>query len=186
MRVSIVAPLGANQGAHHMTIRSRNAAVESGMSGNHLQVSDMLAPSRRVCCWCSPAGFVGSGVDGTVELPGAEVPDRILTRVFPAGARAVALVPRFTSSGLRITGIVAMPLLEFLDEAPLRGGGVTGGARQLQQCRRSSSSTSASPSSSIASRSASIASVRASSHSALTAASSRGRPGRGAPTTAAR
>ena len=58
------------------------------------------------------------------------------------------------------------------------GRGVTGGVRQLQQCRRSSSSTSASPSSSIASRSASIAPASVSSHSALTAASSRGRPGR--------
>lgn len=66
------------------------------------------------------------------------------------------------------------------------GQGVTGGVHQLQQCRRSSSSTSASPSSSIASRSASIAPASVSSHSALTAASSRGRPGRGAPMTAAR
>lgn len=63
---------------------------------------------------------------------------------------------------------------------------VTEGVHQLQQSRRSSSSTSASPSSSIANRSVSIAPASVSSHSALTAASSRGRPGRGAPMMAAR
>jgi len=56
----MVSQLAVSQRALHTTIRLRAAdAFVSATSENHLQVSDMVAPSRRVCCRCSPFAVGG-------------------------------------------------------------------------------------------------------------------------------